>query len=241
MNVRTLAVSFITGALLFALPSNAKELKDASFGFRLEVPDHFTQLPADPSDPDTIYQFTGNQSTPDAPAQVIQIQRLRGTIAPGFRLKESEFPVTEGMTTTIQDFTWRGLKVDVTRQTLTLPEGLQLVIFSIQYPLSGEAVQLQVGGPASEEQQISSLFHQLAGQFQNTNFSIPPASLAFRKYRRENARANGPVGYSIFRSESCGSFSFFAWRIARSPKKRARCSNSGNRYQEGSSRTRALR
>jgi len=200
MNARTLAVSFLTGALLFAQAANAKELKDPSFGFRLEVPDHFTQLPADPSDPDTIYQFTGNQPAPDAPAQVIQIQRLRSTIAPGFRLKDSEFPVTEGMTTTIQDFTWKGLKVDVTRQTLTLPEGLQLIIFGIQYPLSGEAVQLQVGGPASEEQQISALFQQLAGQFENTKPLHSTGKFEVRKLsteERAGKMAGGIVRLSI--------------------------------------------
>ena len=62
-------------------------------------------------------------------------------------------PRTPGLKATLQELTWKGHTLDVIRQETT--EAPAYVVFGIQYPLSGEAVQLQVGGPIADEAGIS--------------------------------------------------------------------------------------
>jgi hypothetical protein len=167
--------------VLFVGLVSAAELNDSTFGFRLNVPEGFTKLEVDESEPDTIYKFVDREPTQDDPAHVIQIQRLRGVISLSSRMKQSEIPIIKGIKTTLQEFTWKGHELDVLRQTIVLPNGIEYVIFGIQYPLSDEAVQLQVGGPVREEERTYELFSQLAGAFHNTKPIHSPSSLTFRK------------------------------------------------------------
>jgi len=166
---------FVTG------PTSATELNDSLFGFRLVVPEGFTKLEIAPSEADTIYKFADRDLTPDDPAHVIQIQRLRGLISPTARMNESDLPIIEGITTTLQEFSWKGLILDVTRQVITLPNGINYVVFGIQYPLSGEAVQLQVGGPEGDETEVYSQFSTIAADFENTKPLHSVGSISFRK------------------------------------------------------------
>lgn len=166
---------FVTGA------TSASELNDSWFGFRLVLPEGFTKLELDPSETDTLYKFADRDLTPDDPAHVIQIQRLRGVISPTARMKESDLPIIEGITTTLQEFSWKGLQLDVTRQAISLPNGINYVVFGIQYPLSGEAIQLQVGGPEKDETEVYSVFSTIAEDFENTKPLHSFGSVSFRK------------------------------------------------------------
>lgn len=146
---------------------NAVEINDYVFGFRVEVPETFVELEADSSDPDTIHKYIEREPAPNQPACVIQIQRLRGLIGLDSRMADTEIPVEQGVATTVQEYVWRDHKMDVLRQTLTLQTDIQYVVFGIQYPLSGEAVQVQVGGPQARESEVHSLFSRVATSFLN--------------------------------------------------------------------------
>jgi len=199
MTLRTLAI-YQTIFLVFAGAAVAAELDDSSFGFRLTVPDTFTEFEVGESEPNTLYKYVDREPTPDDPAYVIQIQRLRGVITPTDRMKKSEMPIVEGITSTLQDFTWRGLVLDVIRQTILLPNGDQYIVFGIQYPLSGEAVQLQVGGPSGEEDKLYSLFSQIAGDFQNTkplHSSSPATTRKLSSSERIQKLFTGIVGLVV--------------------------------------------
>lgn len=167
------------------LSAKATELNDSQFGFRLNVPDFFNRLEVDSSEPDTIYKFIDRPAASDTPAQVIQIQRLRGVISATSRMKQSDLPIVDGVATTLQEFTWKGLGLDVVRQEVKLPGDRKFMIFTIQYPLSGEAVQLQVGGPSEEEAKIYDLFTKTAGGFENTRPLHAAASPNIRKLSTE--------------------------------------------------------
>jgi len=143
-------------------------------------------LETDPSDPNTIYSFVDREPSPESPAVVIQIQRLRGLINPEMRLDASDCGIADGISTTIQEFTWNGLETDVIRQTLTLPIGVDYVVYGIQYPLSGEAVQLQVSGPVQQDQEIYELFTQVARDFENTRPLHEAGDLGVRKRPMED-------------------------------------------------------
>ena len=83
-------------------------------------------------------------------------------------MKPSDIPKIEGISTTLQELNWKGLELDVMRQTITLPTGTDFIVYGIQYPLSGEAVQLQVGGPIQQDGETYKLFTQVAQSFGNT-------------------------------------------------------------------------
>lgn len=154
--------------LLVGSVAVAAEVNDDTFGFKLTIPEGFTPVAAGAAQPDTLHSFTRREAGPEAPAHIIQLQRLHGTISPTQRLTPEDFPEVEGIKTTLQEFTWKGHTLDVMRQTMALANGAEYVVFGIQYPLSGEAVQLQVGGLVQDEKKIHALFTQLAGAFQNT-------------------------------------------------------------------------
>lgn len=169
-------------AFLFVGPVVAVEVDDAAFGFRLTIPEGFSPVADGTSDPDTLHKFASPRAAPEDPVHVIQLHRLHGVISPTSRMKPEEIPVVEGIKTTLQEFVWKGHTLDVMRQTVALANGTELLTFTIQYPLSGEAVQLQVGGLVQDEKKIHALFTQLAGAFQNTRplhrSSAPPSAPA---------------------------------------------------------------
>lgn len=154
--------------LAFTLSARATEIVDSEFGFRVVIPEPFFELQVDQSEPDTIYKYVDREPTPGDPAVVIQVQRLRGLISLRSRMKPSEIPQVEGISTTLQEFKWKQHDLDVMRQTITLPTGVDYVVYGIQYPLTGEAVQLQVGGPLRQDQEVYGIFSQVAQGFSNT-------------------------------------------------------------------------
>jgi hypothetical protein len=160
-------VTCLAGFLALVGAAAAGELSDVKFGFRLDIPDGFTELEADPSDPATLYKSIDREPAEDDPGHVILIQRLGGVIEVDSRIR-GKLPVVEGVETTLQEFSWKGHKQDVIRNVLTLPGGVEYVVYGIQYPLSGEAVQLQVGGPVAEDEKVHARFLQVAGGFKNT-------------------------------------------------------------------------
>ena len=209
-------------AALFSGESAATELKDSTFGFRLDIPDGFTKVEADPPESDTLYKYVDREPTPDDPALVLQIQRLRGVIDSASRMKESEIPRIEGITVSLQDFTWKDSELDVMRQAFVLPSGLEYVVFGIQYPLSGEAVQLQVGGPASDELKIYSLFCQIALRFENTKPLYSARTVSVRKLSKED-RTRSLIG-GVLKLTITAIVVVFLFRIV----KRAFSSHQGN-------------
>ena len=154
------------GSLVLMLCSDlrAEEIVDERFGFAFDVPDGFSEFAIDAADHDSLYQFVDREPTPDDIATVIQVQRLRGTIDPNERLSPKHFPDIAGTTTTVQEGNWNGLTIDISRQVMFLGE-VEFVVYSAQFPLPAEAVQLQVGGPAAREDQTKQLFDEAVASF----------------------------------------------------------------------------
>ena len=125
-------------------------------------------MPFDPKVPDVIHSYVDREPTPEDPVTGIQIQRLRSRIDPNTRLKEADIPKIEGIKISLQECDWNGRKMDVMRQDMSLQNGKAYLVYVIQFPLAGEAVQMRVGGRAERESAVSKLFAESAAKFQNT-------------------------------------------------------------------------
>ncbi len=149
-------------------PLQAKEIHDENFGFRCVVPSGFKEIDSQSKEPNTLYRYFDRKPTPERPAMVFQLQRLRGVIAPGMKVNLDEIEGLEGTNPSVRQITWLDREVDITRQQIPVATGEDFVVFSIQYPLAQESVQLQLGGPVSKEITIWKSFKETAGSFQNT-------------------------------------------------------------------------
>ena len=83
------------------------------------------------------------------------------------RLAIEEIPKIDGMVTTLEEMAWQGITLDVMRQT-TNPDGVPYVVYTVQYPLAVEAVQLQIGGPLTLDTHVRSVFETTSASFRNT-------------------------------------------------------------------------
>ena len=144
------------------------EIKDTRFGFRVTIPDDFKKVEPPPSDKEVIYLFMKGEPTPERPSSVIQIQRLGGVIRADHTIKGSKLPEQAGLVSRVDDFEWQGRRMDLMQMTLDLPTGGKLRSYTFQCPLSGEAVQLVVGGPVEQEAELRSVFDAVTKSLVNT-------------------------------------------------------------------------
>ena len=160
----------LLAAILFPLtsPARATQINDSAFGFSLTVPDGFIKSAPDPSNPDLLYIYMDREPSPGNPAIAIQVQRLRGVISPKERMDPKKLRKVPGMVRELLEFKWKGLDLDIVRQTVTIPPGGKFVSYATQFQLSREAVQLQVGGPSQRDKAIHELFSKVAESFNNT-------------------------------------------------------------------------
>lgn len=190
MNSALLLIVTLTSS--FGLAEETR-VSNARFGFNVTIPDGFS--PAQSADAVTLYSYLDRDPATEGPAWAIQIQRLEGTISVGSRLKESEMPRTPGLKATLQELTWKGHTLDVIRQETT--EAPAYVVFGIQYPLSGEAVQLQVGGPIADEAGIYERFCEVASSFDNTVPLVIGTPAKLTSSERQNKFVSGLIRMAI--------------------------------------------
>lgn len=166
--MRQIKTAILTSFIaLMCTPLQCREIVDEQFGFRFEVPEGFLESAIEESDRDSLYQLLDRDPTPDNPATVIQVQRLRGTIDPDQRLSVEDVPDIDGMTTSLEETRWNGQPIDVMRQVMEIGE-VTFVVYGAQFPLPREAVQLQVGGPVEREAETKMLFERSVASFKST-------------------------------------------------------------------------
>jgi len=154
-----------------ALISRAQALliDDTNYGFKCRVPKEFHDAVLDAPSPDALYSFLDHDPAPDNVPLFIRIDGGRKHVAPDSRLKESDIPKIDGITTTLQEFHWNNLTLDVLREVMTIKKyGVKFVVCSVTYPLEKESVQLDVGGPETRDNEVSQLFNKVAQGFENT-------------------------------------------------------------------------
>lgn len=162
-----LMVVWITLVLLRGGSAAAEEIVDETFGFRFDVPPAFTSIEVEAGS-DTLYRFVDREPSAEAPANVIQIQRLRGLVNPTQRLREDEIPAPdqEGVVFSLSEpRVWQGWTLDVMATEIATPDH-KMTTLTIQFPLQNEGVQLVVGGP--DKQIVEEAFDMVVAGFVNT-------------------------------------------------------------------------
>ncbi|HXR04070.1 MAG TPA: hypothetical protein VN836_05105 [Verrucomicrobiae bacterium] len=81
-----------------------------------------------------------------------------------------------GLAAALEVTTWSGLRLDVIRQVAPLPNQNRYVMYAVQFPLSGEAVQLHVGGPIAKDEAVRLLFKTEVASFKNTKPLVDDSS-----------------------------------------------------------------
>lgn len=145
------------------------EIDEPAYGFQCSIPDgfdqprshlllHFGDL--------SLYHFMDRTPVPGDPANHIIFKRLGEIHEVGRNPKT--IPQKEGRTGTLETFEWNQRTFNIARiEENYADEGL-FVHYLINFPLSKEAVQLQVIGPVERDQQLRQLFYEVAGNFKNT-------------------------------------------------------------------------
>jgi hypothetical protein len=137
------AVLIMPGARLLAGPV----IDDPKFSFRLTLPDGFVPAP-DKVRGDIIHAYT-RPAGGGHPAIWVAVQRMGGTLPQG---KLGPPPAGKPAVTVFTE-RWKRFDLEVVR----LPEssdGVDYLTFNTQVPLAGEAIQLLVFGPATEEAEL---------------------------------------------------------------------------------------
>src|SRR5216117_3556272 len=96
---------------------------------------------------------------------------------------------------------WANLHLDVIRQVLSLPDQSKYVVYGVQFPLSDEAVQMQVGGPIAKDEEVRALFKTVVASFKKTKSlvggSSAPAGRMLTKEERISRLVSGIVRMAI--------------------------------------------
>ncbi len=172
----TLEPIFTAILISTSVGASAKDLSDRVFGFQVSIPDSFHEIAVGPDEPDTLYKFADGNPNPTVPPDAIQIQRLRGVISLHQRLNLDEIRKISSLAATLEVTTWSGLRLDVIRQVAPLPNQNRYVMYAVQFPLSGEAVQLHVGGPIAKDEAVRLLFKTEVASFKNTKPLVDDSS-----------------------------------------------------------------
>lgn len=145
----------------------ANEIVDDRFGFRFTIPTGFSLRDPPRRQPNALYSFATGPASKTNPPLVIGIQRLRGTIDPHQRLSPSDVPQTEYLRVSLAEpVPWEGHTLDVLK-TRVLPPNVEMVAYTIQFPLPDEAVQLVIGGPTQRNAEIQALVATSVDGFKN--------------------------------------------------------------------------
>jgi hypothetical protein len=159
---------------LAASPASAEHLSDTNFGFSIDIPDGFasdSRIAA--SNADFIHAF--REKNADGVDNWIIIERMRGLIGRG-RLQASQMP--RGAKGHLLTAKWQGFVID----TIEVPEqvnGVDVITYNAQVPLSGEAIQLKVFGAADQKEQLRARLDALLATLQgSSNWSQPLPQIA---------------------------------------------------------------
>src|SRR2546425_5500734 len=120
------------------------QVTNAELGYKLTLPEGFTDFPAGRSQKDVVDCWTEATPLSANGAIVLCVQRMRGTL-PREGMRQQDVPAP----TEVVTFKWKGFDINGLR-TLTSQDGKRVFVLVAQVPLRREAVQLFAGGPADQ-------------------------------------------------------------------------------------------
>ena len=171
MCVRTLVACTLLGwfgSVLFVAESRAEVIRDAQFGFTMELSSDFTARPdLVGATPDIIHAFQYGDAADNEIAVLLFVEKLGGVIGQERLTLEDMPPEFSGKLFVTE---WKGFEVD----GFEVPEtanGINVITFNAQIPLRGEAIQVKLFGPAESNESLKALLREvLAGLEGETNW-----------------------------------------------------------------------
>jgi len=157
-------------AIIFPLTtstSHAREIVDKKLGFRITIPDEFEEfpVPVGMERPTILYSFIRQSDTGENNVNIM-IERMNGTIGRELLTVESLEPrqgeLPPGSKLTIYKTQWKGHALTGSDMRM-IEGGIPFIARSVQVPLSGEAIQITVGGPAAADTEITQVLEQMLG------------------------------------------------------------------------------
>jgi hypothetical protein len=102
---------------------------------------------------------------------VLTIERLPWTFPPGERMDPASLDPPDNVSLTINDIAWENLTLDLARHEVRSPGGISFVNYSVQIPVSPNAIQLNVGAAIEEDATAKAYLEAVLKSFQTTSLT----------------------------------------------------------------------
>jgi hypothetical protein len=136
--------------------TSATSYKNDNLHFSLDIPSGFRDFPEGKQSPNIEQVFIKGVVGGGEVLTVINIERMNGLIPRNKPLKKEELPIELRSRAELTSRNWRGAKVDTIVAHVN-QNGAKMIIYTIQVPLKPSAIQLNVGGPESKQDEVSQL------------------------------------------------------------------------------------
>ena len=162
LSIRFVCMAVMAAVLLSASTSNAQtasgyDVYNESLEFKFKLPQGFVELGLPKNDQS---KMVGKYLKEVDVNCVIQIQRLGGRLDPNNRLSLEGYKDLPGVSTTVETGIWNGKTIDITRKTTN-----DYVVYAVQFPMPGEAIQLEYGGPVHKDADLKTTFDKIVASF----------------------------------------------------------------------------
>ena len=133
---------------------SAYPLKDDRLHFSIDIPEGFREYPEGKKTPTIEHVYIKGVVGGGEALTVINIERLAGLIPRNKPLRREAMP--PGFRGEVTTRNWRGVNVD-TIIAFVEQNGLRMAVYTMQVPLKPSAIQLSVGGPESNRNELGQL------------------------------------------------------------------------------------
>jgi hypothetical protein len=147
--------------------AKALEVDDPEHGFHFSLPDDFIRDPK-PKEADVLYLYKRSPKEPGQPATVVEVTAVNGTIAVGERINSSKLPTEEGANIGFDQIEWQTHKLDVVIVTAKDPAKAHVAVYTVLFPLSGQAIRFRVAGASGGDDPARAFFDKTVASFTNT-------------------------------------------------------------------------
>lgn len=192
MTTKRILIPLVATALVISA-AHARELVSDQFGFRITIPDEFQDFPPLKDRPVVLYSFLRPSPAGEKNVSIV-IERMNGTIGqepmPAEVLESIRATLPPGSSAGICRREWKGYTVEGIECNMPYGE-IRAITRSVQIPLLPGAIQINVAGPETADEEISQVLGQLLISLQgDSNWDLRPG----RKLTTEERMVSGFKG-----------------------------------------------
>ncbi|MEM9280333.1 MAG: hypothetical protein AAGA96_00770 [Verrucomicrobiota bacterium] len=130
----------------------AGELSDLEHGFSLVVPSDFKPHSFSEYSETAIHSFIIGNKNENTLGTIFTIERLPWTFPPGQRMDPTDLEQRKNAKVAIESIQWQGVTLDLVRHEVSNPGSMVFVNYSVQIPVSPNAIQLNVGADLKNDE-----------------------------------------------------------------------------------------